>query len=334
MLNYPVDKIILSICIMTYNQPEEIERALRSIVPQLVPGVEVFIRDDSSDNKTEEIVKKYLSDNTIRYHKGEKIGIDGAVLFLTEQAKGDYVWWFGDDAMDKGAIKKVLNTLKQYPDISFIFINCRKFDDYKPFYQLGQDKFFKDNNQILEEIGTSGLGFVSSTLFKREKALSGIEQSKKYMGSAYINMFLIFHIISQKGKYYFLSKPYVVNYPATTEQITAIVKKDGVIKNNAFQVFGVNAFNIVSEFKDKFNKQSVRRMIAANFAFLWRGILVAWIGGWDTPKGKRWKMFKLYWSFPEFWVALPFFLLPLSVNKFFYRVYRTFFNHRQWRFGK
>lgn len=324
-----MNKIILSICMMTYNQPEETERALKSILPQLTPEVELFIRDDSPDNKTKEIVKKYLSDSTIRYYKGKKIGIDGAVLFLTEQAKGDYVWWFGDDAIDEGAVKKVLNTLKKHPDISFIFINCRKFDNYKPFYRLGQDKFFEDNNQILEEIGTSGLGFVSSTLFKREKALSGMEQSKKYIGSAYVNMFLIFHVISQKGKYYFLSKPYIVNYPATSEQITAIVKKDGIINNNAFQVFGVNAFNIVSEFKDKFNKQSVRRMIATNFASLWRGILVAWVGGWDTPKGKRWKMFKLYWSFPEFWLAIPFFLMPLWVSKGLYKVYKLFFSHRK-----
>jgi len=78
----------------------------------------------------------------------------------------------------------------------------------------------------------------------------------------------------------------------------------------------------------------VRKVIKKSFASLWRGMLVGWIGGWDTPKGKRWRMFKLYWSYPECWIALPIMLMPLWVNRGLYRVYKIFFSHRKFVFGE
>jgi len=45
-------------------------------------------------------------------------------------------------------------------------------------------------------------------------------------------------------------------------------------------------------------------------------------------------MFKLYWSYPECWIALPIMLMPLWVNRGLYRVYKIFFSHRKFVFGE
>ena len=54
-------EIILSICILTYNQPERIEKLLQNLSTQVTFEVEILIRDDSPDNRTKEIVRGYIS---------------------------------------------------------------------------------------------------------------------------------------------------------------------------------------------------------------------------------------------------------------------------------
>jgi len=324
--------ILLSICILTYNQPKEIRALLESlrsqITQEIMDEIEILVRDDSPDSETEKIVKEYSTKTPIDYFKGEKLGIDKAILFLTEKAKGKYIWWIGDDEVDKGGIERVLTTVKKFPNISFILVNFRNFNRNEAAFQFGNDRFFKDNNEVLGK-AANVLGFISITILKREMALSGIEPSKKYIGSEFVNLYLIFHVLSQKGRIYFLSKPYIIDH----------LKEHGEdVFYRGFQVFGVNFFNIAQEFKDKFEGKSVRKMLAKNFSHIWRGALVNQARGQNVKIGFSSPIFKpickLYWSFPEFWLALPFLIMPRFINRFFYKIYKLFFSHRKWRFGK
>ncbi|MEX2164812.1 MAG: glycosyltransferase [Sulfuricaulis sp.] len=84
--------ILLSICILTYDQLSEIERLLNSLVPQVTDEVEIIIRDDSTNNETGLLVKRFANILPIRYFHGNKEGIDKTVIFLTEEAQGKFVW--------------------------------------------------------------------------------------------------------------------------------------------------------------------------------------------------------------------------------------------------
>jgi len=90
--------------------------------------------------------------------------------------------------------------------------------------------------------------------------------------------------------------------------------------------------NLLWEFEGTFSRKAIRKTIKGSFGQTWRGMLVGWIGGWDTPKGKRWRMFKLFWSYPECWIALPIMLMPLWINKGLFRIYKVFFSHRKFVF--
>lgn len=324
---------LLSICIPTYNQPEQMGRLLESVISQLDNRIEVIVKDDSSNNETAAVVGRYSSKFPIKYIHGKKEGLDAAIIFLTTTATGKYVWWIGDDAIVEGGVQRVANFFSKN-DVSFLFVNCINGFSGDSQFNLGESKFFKNGSDALEQILSSGLGFISATLFKRELALSGIEQSKKYLGTACVNLYLIYYVLMQRGQLYYMGDPVIINYPASTEEIKEVViKKDNSISNDAFQVFGINFFTITKEFESKFGRGVVRKVLKESFASLWRGILVAWVGGWDTPRGKRWRMFKTYWSFPEFWIAMPLLCLPLWLNKFLYRLYKIAFSHRKLRFG-
>jgi acetyltransferase-like isoleucine patch superfamily enzyme len=84
----------VTIMIPTYNQSHYIEQAINSALEQSYKNLEVIISDDSTDNKTEKIIKeKYLSDSRIKYfHNIPSLGRVGNYhKTLYERATGDYV---------------------------------------------------------------------------------------------------------------------------------------------------------------------------------------------------------------------------------------------------
>ncbi|MBI4993476.1 hypothetical protein HZC33_00750, partial [Candidatus Wolfebacteria bacterium] len=269
----------------------------------------------------DELVEKFKPLSKLSYFKGEKIGLDAANLFLLESAIGKYIWWFSDDdEFMPGAISRTLELVKKYPEITFIFVNFG-FEKIENLAINRDDGFFKDGKDVLEVAG-SNIGLLSSLFLRREEALLSLPLAKKYIkGFSFAALIPVFYNLSGDGKFYFLRGAYILHQvlhlrglKEKIEENKKIIIAGGDIKNEYFNYFGVDFYNILKEFEYKFGKSFVKRILAKNFSALWRGILVGWVGGWDTPKGKRWKMFKLYWNFPEFWIAMPLFLMPLWVN--------------------
>ncbi len=329
-------KFLLSICIPTYNRPREFERLLSGLAPQITPEVELVIRDDSTNLETHEFFEKLKVGKGwhVNYIKGEKIGIDAANLLLVERAQGKYIWWFSDDdEIRPNALSRVLELVKKYPDITFMWVN---FD----FQVAGnpavnrEEGFFKDGNEVLEVLGTN-IGLLSSLIFSRKDGLPAMPLAKKHIvGFSFAQLVLIFHVLSGGGKLFFLRGPYILCHPTTPEEFKREATKTGKIINETFKTYAVDFYNIVHEFDGKFSARAIKKILSINFAAAWRGLIIRWIGGWDMPTGKRWTMFKLYWNFPEVWLAMPILLLPLSINRFLYRIYRVFFSHRKWIFGR
>lgn len=317
------DQIQLSICILAYNQPEEVERLLSSLVGQISNGIEVLIRDDSTNQDTQLIVEKYNSLYPIQYFHGEKEGIDKTVIFLVERAQGDFIWWLGDDEVLSGGVAQVLDAIRKNPELTFIWANYHLINESKLAIDFSENRSFKDRNELLES-GGAGLGFISATIFSRRLALEAIPGVTKYVGSLFANLYLVLSVISKPGHYYYLRGPIVCCHPTTNEEIKEIVTSKGCadIINRGFEVYGITFPSIVNEFRSTFTKSAIRRTISKSFGQTWRGMLIGWIGGWDTPKNKRTCMIKNYWTYPECWVAAALFLMPLSINKFLYRLYK------------
>jgi glycosyltransferase involved in cell wall biosynthesis len=313
-------KIILSICVPTRNQPRALRLTLNSILPQIkASDVEIIVCDDSDDEKSKLIIDFY-NHKAIRYFKGNKGGFDEAIIFLTKEARGDYLLWFGDDLMEDGMIEKIKNLVCANSDISFIWVNsCDKSNSNVTALKERNDKFFSDRNEIIKtDIGL--LAFASSTIIKRENISNALSEASKYKGLDLMSFFLVLSAISAGGRYYLISHPYIISNP----------KPSGETRwYDSFQVHAINFYIITQKFKDKFDGSAIKKSLSDKFGRAWRAVVVERAMGLTTGFGSKspkvFKMAKFYWSYPEFYVAFPLFLIPRPILRVLYKLFRIFF---------
>jgi glycosyltransferase involved in cell wall biosynthesis len=127
------NKILLSICIPTFNRAELLRSSLYSLVPQIKEfedEVELIVSDNNSQDNTEEIVKWAQQFGPIRYScNPENIGACNNILLLANQlAQGEFCWILGDDDFVRpNAVKKILDVIKTYSEIDYIYVNIAHF---------------------------------------------------------------------------------------------------------------------------------------------------------------------------------------------------------------
>lgn len=323
------ERPILSICILTYNQPGSIEAFFKSVAIQLTNEIEILIRDDSTNDDTEQVVRKYRPDVSvpIHYYKGVKAkfgGYDEALLFLTDKANGEFLWWYGDDVMAPDAIQRIIALITCKPNLSFIWLNSRDINDPNDTgLNLGGDKSFKEGSEVFS-INVGLLGFPSATLLRREEALTGIDGARKFIGTTLTGYYLVLHVLSQKNKeFVFLQAPCLLCHPKPLGEVRWY---------DSFQVHGINYYVIAQEFRDKFERTALRKGLADQYGRIWRAVIVERALGYETgfasPSPKIVRMAKLYWSYPEFYIALPLMLMPRSVLRKLYALYKGVKNLR------
>ena len=108
-------KILLSICIATYNRANFIGATIESIVSQVNDNIEIIIIDGASPDNTQQVIREYQKNFTqIKYYRLlEKGGVDRDYCKAIEFAKGTYCWLFtDDDILDQNAVNTVLTAIK------------------------------------------------------------------------------------------------------------------------------------------------------------------------------------------------------------------------------
>ena len=126
----------LSICIPTYNRVGYLKELLPAILDQAdAECVEVVVSDNASTDGTADYLRS-LSNPCLRWWTNEtNIGGDRNFLKCVAEAKGEYVWLFGDDdLMPDGSVARVLDFLRDNNPALLIStgedVAPRTYDDY------------------------------------------------------------------------------------------------------------------------------------------------------------------------------------------------------------
>lgn len=106
----------------TYNQASFIEKTITSVVNQTHKDIEYFIIDSESDDGTEEIVKKYLSDSRITYIREKDKGQAEAINKGFNRATGDIVCWLNSDDFfyNENVLERVNAAFERHPEAGVV----------------------------------------------------------------------------------------------------------------------------------------------------------------------------------------------------------------------
>lgn len=114
----PLPKI--SIVIVVYNAVATIEYAIKSVLEQTYPNVELIIVDGGSTDGTVEVVERY-KENIYYYHSQKDKGIFDAMNQGQEIATGDFLLFLGSDDLlyNKEVIANFVAQIKDFDTVHY-----------------------------------------------------------------------------------------------------------------------------------------------------------------------------------------------------------------------
>jgi glycosyltransferase involved in cell wall biosynthesis len=117
--------MLISICIPTYNRPESLINCLNSLVLQTKKNFEVCISDNCSKKNIYNLVKPYKKKLNIKINKNKKnLGFALNLLKVSSMAKGEFIWFVGDDdLLIKNAIERLQVLILKNRECDFFWIN-------------------------------------------------------------------------------------------------------------------------------------------------------------------------------------------------------------------
>lgn len=186
-----MSKVLLSICIPTYNHPESLSNLINEIIPFQSEEIEIIIGDDNpSSDKTQNIIKK-IEDPRIKYFRNKKNhGYDANLLKCIKRANGEFIFiQCDDDDIEIKTIPWILKTIKSNKNLTQL---CGTIGNHIPkydkIYAVFGDRILNRGYESLKELFLyyyHGCGIVL-----RKNALN-IDKAKKYVGFLYMQQVLI-----------------------------------------------------------------------------------------------------------------------------------------------
>ena len=113
---------LVSIMIPTYNRPQYFRKTLESALAQTYPNIEVIVCDNSTDDRTEELMREYEDDVRVRYvrNKEAKTKAENFMPFA-HLAQGEFLQWcMDDDILLPDKITLMVDTFLSEPGVTLV----------------------------------------------------------------------------------------------------------------------------------------------------------------------------------------------------------------------
>jgi len=280
---------LLTIAIPIYNGVDTIRETLNSILsqtPTLQEKVYVVISDNNSTDGTGEILQEFNRNyqNVMYFKNPENIGYDRNYDLMIQRSPSEYVWTIcDDDVIRPGAIQKVLDILRNVPDLSTIFVNCSIYDGEvkkcktERILDIYDDSIYPTADLFYKETGLASIN-VSSNIVSR-RLWMGVEKE-----DAFTSYWSHFEIISRIKLHYPHHHSYCIAEPLVMIRQGETVRwRYGDNLGHALLEKGLYLMEVVNRMKFQgYSGDSVKQLKNAIASNLLSTIIFARISGYNT----------------------------------------------------
>ncbi|MCR5849036.1 MAG: glycosyltransferase [Lachnospiraceae bacterium] len=157
---------LVSICIPTHERPDFFKEALDSAVSQTYSNIEIIISDNSEDDRTEKIIRKYQEKySNIKYlrNPGVSAGINWNICWDNISKESEYVnFLMDDDLFNKDKIAVMVNYFLAFPQLSLVTSYRQLIDKNKnPLPDRECNKPVINNSGIIDRKNAGKLFFAN-----------------------------------------------------------------------------------------------------------------------------------------------------------------------------
>lgn len=267
-MNNVEQKYLLSIYIPTYNRSKEALRQVRFLLKEtegLEDVVEIVVSDNCSPDETEEQLRPFCTQ--IKYHKNQKnLGISGNLYILSDYVKGKYIWIIGDDdILDTGVVAHVIDILRTYQDLNFVFLNWTNIGKNEKKYKGKCGYLENAADMLIEKFRERGekCTFTTSCIYKKEfwdftTINIPVDSIKRYGSTLYAAMAAVY-----KGKVYFDKKIWIYNSDNISwKEIINDTRRGSFLACDDFRKIGYTSKQIKSIYRQICTRDSLGDMIS------------------------------------------------------------------------
>lgn len=216
------NKILLSVCIPTYNRINYLIETLNCIVPQIKDKsfIELLINDNASEDGTYEIISDYGKENDYKIDikcNNENIGYRNNFNDIVNRARGEYVYLLGDDDIVSPNLVEIITPILLNYKYSIVHFNRMVGNEACSFNKLHDNIFQTPIEKLpLPEFVKrvmSSPNFISSLIFKKEVWYNGCAYDKdKYYGYEWLAR-ILFGALNTNCLYYYFPLVIMRNPP-------------------------------------------------------------------------------------------------------------------------
>jgi len=305
-------EMYLTVAIPVFNGAATIGLALQSVLAQAVPGVEVIVSDNCSEDATPALVAEYLRKHAcLKYFRNEKnVGYDRNVDLAMLRAKGRFVWLLGDDdIIMPGGVREILNVIAANPECGVIFANC----PHAIKISKGDGGVCRTGDEFFARTRFKS-GFVSTNIFNR-RLWSEINVAK-YLETGWIHIGFLMEALQRSPSY--ITEYFCVDY---IRDAAAPMRWGG---GGSFIYTGLKLVRIYSQMGAlRYSRKTRRQAYWSVKGGYLRNICLAKAKGFAVDWQLVKEFFTLYKGFVSFWlIDLPLLFVPGIIFRYMFKAYK------------
>lgn len=202
-------KVFLSICIPSYNRPEDVYRLLKTIDTSRENEIEIVICEDNSPKRAQirDAVEKFKSETAydVKYIENDiNLGYDRNLQNLIKHASGKWAIFMGDDdEFILGALDLLIDFLKQHDELGYVLRAYQAVHEdgaVEQFRYFSQDQFWTAGQEAYMTMYRKSV-FISGFTFKRACALDLF--TDEFNGTLLYQLYMVAEICMHYPSAYF-----------------------------------------------------------------------------------------------------------------------------------